>query len=334
MATTSDDFLEPVFRFKPRIAGRRGHGGAHRISSFRSTISAFVKGRNASHSTGGGKTSYDVGQGRQNSRRCVVKSHYLPMQGGWRDAACLHLAYLERDGVERDGSPGRLYGPEETFDKAQFAEPLKDEKRQFRFIVSPEDGRDVNLRVFARELMAQMEADLGRPLIWTAVNHHNTDHPHVHIVVRGVDRAGKQVRIPSRYVRHDMRARGDQIMTRELGVRTELDIARQRSNEIDQERLTAIDHQLAPLVSADGRIRASRETCIVATRGRPQPLAPNIRSTFSAPVPFNADGTYRHSAKPEAFYDLVEKLAAGPYAALFARRRRPGWLCLGDQVPA
>src|ERR1022692_3684578 len=155
MATTSDDFLEPLFRFKPRIAGRRGRGDAHRIGSFRSAISAFVKGRSPSRSTGGGTTPYDVGQSRQNSRRCLVKSHYVPMHGGGRDAARLHLAYLERDGVERDGSPGRLYGAAETFEQAQFAEPLKDEKRQFRFIVSPEDGRDLDLRLFARELMAQ-----------------------------------------------------------------------------------------------------------------------------------------------------------------------------------
>jgi hypothetical protein len=33
----------------------------------------------------------------------------------------LHLVYLERDGVERDGSPGRLYGADDTFDWEVFA---------------------------------------------------------------------------------------------------------------------------------------------------------------------------------------------------------------------
>lgn len=72
-------------------------------------------------------------------------------------------------------------------------------------------------------------------------------------------------------------------------------------------------------------VRAEHETCLVATRGRPQVLSKSIRSTFEAPVP---DG--RHSAKPEAFFDLVESLVPGPYVELFARRVRPGWTCLGN----
>jgi type IV secretory pathway VirD2 relaxase len=197
-----------------------------------------------------------VGRARENSRRCVVKGSFVPMRGGGRDAARLHLAYLERDGVERDGSPGHLYGADESYDKTDFAKPLKGEKNQFRFIVSPEDGRDVDLQAFARELMAQVEKDLGRSLIWTAVNHHNTEHSHVHVVVRGVDRNGKEVRFPRDYIKEDMQARAAQIMTCELGVRTEFDIAQQRSVEIGQERLTSIDRRLARLVSPEGRLLA------------------------------------------------------------------------------
>ena len=74
------------------------------------------------------------------------------MRGGGRAPARPHLAYLERDGVERDGSPGHVYGADASFDKAGFAEPLKGEKNQFRFIVWPEDGRDVYLQPFTCEL--------------------------------------------------------------------------------------------------------------------------------------------------------------------------------------
>lgn len=39
-----------------------------------------------------------------------------------------------------------------------------------------------------------------------------------------------------------------------------------------------------------------------------------------------------HSAKPEAFLDLVESMSPGPYAELFARRARFGWdYPIGDQ---
>ncbi len=75
-----------------------------------------------------------------------------------------------------------------------------------------------------------------------------------------------------------------------------------------------------------GRIvRAEHETCLVATRGRPQVKVKNIRSTFEAK-------TGRHSEKPEAFFDLVEGLYDGPYLELFARRQRAGWRCFGDEI--
>lgn len=39
-----------------------------------------------------------------------------------------------------------------------------------------------------------------------------------------------------------------------------------------------------------------------------------------------------HSAKPEAFLDLVEQVSPGPYLELFARRQRLGWDTWGDEA--
>jgi N6-adenosine-specific RNA methylase IME4 len=72
-------------------------------------------------------------------------------------------------------------------------------------------------------------------------------------------------------------------------------------------------------------LRAEHESCIVAVRGSPKPLVRNIRTVFEAKAG-------RHSEKPEEFYDLVESFAPGPYLELFARRKRPGWTCVGDEV--
>lgn len=148
------------------------------------------------------------------SRRCVVKGRYVPLNAHGMKAARLHLAYLERDGVERDGAPGRLYGSDENFRAEEFRAPLENEPRQFRFIVSPEDGDGLDLKDFARQFMGQVEKDTGRRLIWAAVNHHNTDNPHVHIVIRGVDRDGDELRIDGRYIGREMRWRAQEILTR------------------------------------------------------------------------------------------------------------------------
>lgn len=80
-------------------------------------------------------------------------------------------------------------------------------------------------------------------------------------------------------------------------------------------------------------LRSSHEAGLVAKRGKPQPLAKNVRSSFTAPVPRDEEGKYVHSGKPEYFYtDVIEKLSAGPYVELFARRQRPGWTTWGDEA--
>lgn len=40
----------------------------------------------------------------------------------------------------------------------------------------------------------------------------------------------------------------------------------------------------------------------------------------------------RHSEKPDAFYDLVERLSPGPYLDMYARCRRAGWAAFGDEI--
>lgn len=40
----------------------------------------------------------------------------------------------------------------------------------------------------------------------------------------------------------------------------------------------------------------------------------------------------KHSAKPDAFFDVVEAVSPGPYLELFARRKRLGWDSWGNEV--
>jgi uncharacterized protein DUF3363/relaxase-like protein len=188
----------------------------------------------------------------------VIKSHYVPLGKQGLAGMRRHLRYLERDGVERDGSPGRLYGADDRFDRDTFRAPLDGEQRQFRFIVSPEDGDELDLKEFARRLMNQVENDLGRRLMWAAVNHHNTANPHVHIDVRGVDVDGHDVRIDSDYIKQHMRWRAQEIVTRELGPRTDLEYSRAREEEIRAERVTVLDRFLSEHIQPDGTVTLKR----------------------------------------------------------------------------
>jgi N6-adenosine-specific RNA methylase IME4 len=71
--------------------------------------------------------------------------------------------------------------------------------------------------------------------------------------------------------------------------------------------------------------RANTETCLLFTRGKPHRRAANVRQLIVAPV-------QEHSRKPDAQYERIEELVAGPYVELFARRTRPGWACWGNEV--
>ena len=77
------------------------------------------------------------------------------------------------------------------------------------------------------------------------------------------------------------------------------------------------------------------QVAIVATRGRPERLDARVRSVFSSLAPTDDDsGRVVHSAKPDEFYRLAERLYGGPRVELFARRRRDGWDCYGNELGA
>lgn len=70
--------------------------------------------------------------------------------------------------------------------------------------------------------------------------------------------------------------------------------------------------------------RQEAEICLLFTTGKPSRLDAGVRQTILEPV-------REHSRKPDAGYDRVEALSAGPYLELFSRSSRPGWDAMGDQ---
>ena len=148
--------------------------------------------------------------------------------------------------MTRDGEKARLFGPgTENADARAFAERCGDDRHHFRFIVSPDDAPDMaDLRSFTRDLVGQMEKDLGTKLDWVAVDHWNTEHPHVHLIVRGVRDDGQDLVISRDYIKEGMRDRARELITQELGPRTDLDIRRTLESQIETERWTQLDRQL------------------------------------------------------------------------------------------
>ncbi|MGZ9085765.1 MAG: relaxase/mobilization nuclease domain-containing protein, partial [Rhodoplanes sp.] len=171
-------------------------------------------------------------------------------------AADAHLRYLQRDGVTRDGEPGRVYSAiQDRADGEAFVRRGREDRHQFRFIVAPEDGAELgSLPAFTRSLMDQMEQDLGTRLDWVAVDHHNTGHPHSHVVVRGVTEDGKILNIAGDYIADGIRARASEIVTLELGPQSEREVQQKLRQEVEEDRFTRLDAALLKEVNDEGRI--------------------------------------------------------------------------------
>src|SRR3546814_7955229 len=99
--------------------------------------------------------------------------------------------------------------------------------------------------------MAQAEQEMGTKLDWFAVDHFNTERPHTHIVLRGIYDRGDNLIIAREYISHGLRERASELVTLDLGPRTDHEIEARLRHDIDQERLTAIDRRLLRRMDAD-----------------------------------------------------------------------------------
>ncbi|RWM40243.1 VirD2 family relaxase/mobilization nuclease [Mesorhizobium sp.] len=235
-------------------AAKRAGGGVSRSGKVVSgNRSRFGRGQRASIQANRLITS--------RSRGAVVKARVVRRTASAASLAT-HLSYLRREGVTRDGEKAGLFGPQTgDADGAAFAARAKDDRHHFRFIVSPDDALEMaDLKSFSRDLVGRMEKDLGTRLDWVAADHWNTQHPHVHLIVRGVRDDGQDLVISRDYIKEGMRDRARDLITQELGPCTDLDIRRSLESQIQSERWTKLDRQL---------LRDSRDTGIIDLAQRP-----------------------------------------------------------------
>lgn len=263
-----DNDLEPKLG---KIGARNGKVRSHFLREVAQSV-ARAGGRRPSTSRRssfpGGRIGRGAGVGRVLAsrdrfaafrvRRVVIRTRLIKLGSRGSNAARAHLHYLQRDGVTREGRPGDLYdGMRDRVDGSAFLERSDDDRHQFRFIVAAEDALEYqDLKEFTRRLMQQMENDLGSKLDWVAVDHYNTGHPHTHIVLRGKDDRGKDLMIARDYLSYGMRERAAEIVSLDLGPRSDRDIETRRLAEMGGERFTSLDRSLLREVGENGVVRS------------------------------------------------------------------------------
>ncbi|HVZ99663.1 MAG TPA: DUF3363 domain-containing protein [Caulobacterales bacterium] len=253
--------------FRGRIGRARGQKTGRGVSGkLGARLTKALKGQRIGGSRlGGGSNSPFASDPRQ---RVVVKMSFRnhgrgaggaaggggggPSGGGGGGKLMAHGAYLERDGAAREGERGYFYDREQ--DLAEDArERLKewsiDDKRHFRLMLAPECGarmvgEDGDLKSFTREVMGRMERDLGVKLDWVAVDHHNTDNPHSHVIIRGVQRNGVELILPREYISRGLREAARDVATEQIGERSPADERLKLEREIEGRGFNRLDRAI------------------------------------------------------------------------------------------
>ena len=206
------------------------------------------KGRTRKYLSGGSA-------GRGMRQRVVVKAHVSRHKPGKsRGSLARHVSYLGRESASADGKYGIFYDAErEGVNARQEAVQWAQDRHHFRLIVSPERGGDIpDMTAYVREVMRRVERDLtstgsvepDTKLTWIAVNHHNTDNPHAHILLRGKQADGADLVIPRQYISYGIRDRASEVATELLGERTPQEVQLAKSKEVEAERFTSLDRMI------------------------------------------------------------------------------------------
>ena len=187
-------------------------------------------------------------------QRCAVRVTYVGNKtaGQWK----AHGRYLARESATQRAAQ-RQGGFGDVQDKLDVAKLLDEwqragDPRLWKIILSAEFGEKLDMQKLARGVMAQVEKEIGAGVEWVAMAHYNTGHPHVHVAMRGIDRHGREVRLPKEFVKQGIRKIAEDWCTEELGYRTRAQALEAQRREVNETRYTALDRVIARADSRTG----------------------------------------------------------------------------------
>ena len=234
----------PPIRLRPRRSKRNPNDDPRRYAGVVGSVLRFAQMTNrARRRQSQSESNRQFYSSRLRSQRVSVRVTYAKNknEGQWK----AHGRYIARDTATHGGDPSRA-GFDATRTDINIASVLDGwqragDERLFKVIVSPEFGERLNLQDHTRKLIQCMEKDLKTRLEWVAAVHFNTEHPHVHIALRGKDQSGCALVIARDYIRFGIRFHAENLATKALGFRTERDTEDARQREITQARFTSLD---------------------------------------------------------------------------------------------
>ncbi len=212
---------------------------------------------------------------KEYQRRSIARVKYVANKqpGQWG----AHGRYLAREGAQQEGGKGQGFDGKRSdidIERTLNAWQMEGDPRLWKVILSPEDGSRLDLQEHTRAVMAEFEARLaaetGRPvpLQWVAIDHHNTENPHVHLSIRGLDGLGQELALSPPQIQA-IRAISAELATRELGYRSEHEVQVARDRDVARHRWTRLDAEIEK-----GIVRLTDERLAVTVEGAEAAEAP------------------------------------------------------------
>lgn len=221
-----------------------------RSQAFRTIMKVLKDGRRtakakAQRSTSDGTIARKPKLQAAHKQQVAVRLTYTPNRQAGQWSA--HGRYLEREAASGRTGSERGFGPDSdaveissTLGKWQAA----GDRNLFKMIISPGEGRRIDLKEFTRDYLTQLERSLGTKLDWVAVDHYNTDDPHVHVAIRGLTDRQQELKFPREFIKGPLREIASNLATEKLGYRTEKQIQSSRERQVEQHRFTELDRML------------------------------------------------------------------------------------------
>jgi type IV secretory pathway VirD2 relaxase len=245
-------FVEPLPEERTRVRPGRSSGGSRSQMLPGNAASSFFRLLQAVRTpTRRRRTGRpDNPTARDYRQRCSVRVNYTGRPAKGHFAA--HARYLVRESAA-EGTPA--FG---TVAEVPLVETLQGwqqagDKRLWKLIISPEFGERLDLKALTTGLMSAISHDLNRRLEWAAVEHRNTEHPHVHVVLRGVCAEGRELRFAREYLQSAIRGHAQDLCTQQLGHRSHDDVRLALENEVERFRFTSLDRRIWRFLGAGDR---------------------------------------------------------------------------------
>ncbi len=108
---------------------------------------------------------------------------------------------------------------------------------------------------------ARWRAILAPRSTGSAIDHWNTEHPHIHVLCAGEQTTDGDLVISRDYISRGLRARAEQLVTLELGSRSEQEIRQSLERQVEADRWTPLDQALAREAAKRDRLDRPSARC-------------------------------------------------------------------------